>query len=215
MCSGYCECGDDDDSPQPGFDRWVSFRGQGTYYDPLLNIDGERSQHQGYTAEILTDYAIDWLEAPREEPFFMYLSHKSVHSMFEPDTDDVGRYDQAELTYPITISETEENIAAQPEWVREQRNSWHGVDYMYHGAMDFDTFYRRYTETLHSLDKSIGPTILDLAGVPVPDDLFRSREHQALIGEMRERLFTRLEEGGGMSVPLRVPQGFRGGNRGP
>src|SRR5215207_8023926 len=29
-----------DDSPRPGFDRWVSFRGQGSCNDPDLNIDG-------------------------------------------------------------------------------------------------------------------------------------------------------------------------------
>ena len=34
--------GDADDEPRPGFDRWVSFRGQGAYTDPLLNIDGEQ-----------------------------------------------------------------------------------------------------------------------------------------------------------------------------
>jgi hypothetical protein len=34
-------------------------------------------------------------------------------------------------------------------WVKEQRNSWHGVDYMYHGELeDFDGFYKRYCETL-------------------------------------------------------------------
>ena len=41
-------------------------------------------------------------------------------------------------------------------WVKEQRNSWHGVDYMYHGQMDFDTFYKRYCETLLGVDDSIG-----------------------------------------------------------
>src|SRR5688500_15706191 len=30
-----------DDAPRPGFDRWVSFRGQGVYVDPILNIDGK------------------------------------------------------------------------------------------------------------------------------------------------------------------------------
>ena len=36
-----------DDTPRPGFDRWVSFKGQGVYNDPLLNIDGKRTQGQG------------------------------------------------------------------------------------------------------------------------------------------------------------------------
>src|SRR5690606_39606664 len=71
------------DQPRPGFDRWVSFRGQGTYYDPLLNIDGERRQMEGYTSEILTDFALEWLDQRRREPdrpFFMILAHKAVHA---------------------------------------------------------------------------------------------------------------------------------------
>jgi N-acetylglucosamine-6-sulfatase len=154
---GKWHMGEDDDSPQPGFDRWVSFQGQGDYYNPMLNVDGTRSRHQGYTAEILTDYSLEWLQnRDSDAPFFLYLSHKSVHAMFEPGADDLGRYQEEAPVYPVTMANTEENYAGHPPWVREQRSSWHGVDYMYHGDMDFDTFYRRYTETLYSMDKSIG-----------------------------------------------------------
>ena len=30
-----------DDSPRPGFDRWVSFKGQGSYLNPEINEDGK------------------------------------------------------------------------------------------------------------------------------------------------------------------------------
>lgn len=154
---GKWHMGKADDNPRPGFDRWVSFRGQGEYYDPELNVDGTRSRHEGYTADILTDYSLEWLDDRDDsKPFFLYLSHKSVHSMFEPEEDDLGRYEDEPLVYPETMANTEENYAGHPPWVRAQRNSWHGVDYMYHGDMDFDTFYRRYTETLYSMDRSIG-----------------------------------------------------------
>jgi hypothetical protein len=29
-----------------GYDRWVSFPGHGSIIDPVLNIDGEETQHQ-------------------------------------------------------------------------------------------------------------------------------------------------------------------------
>ena len=38
-----------------GFDRWISFRGQGTYRNPLLNFDGTRKKVQGYITDILTE----------------------------------------------------------------------------------------------------------------------------------------------------------------
>src|SRR5262245_1541457 len=37
-----------DDSPRPGFDRWVSFKGQGVFGDPPMNIDGKQVQTKGY-----------------------------------------------------------------------------------------------------------------------------------------------------------------------
>ncbi|MEM6768622.1 MAG: sulfatase/phosphatase domain-containing protein, partial [Bacteroidota bacterium] len=43
-----------------------------------------------------------------------------------------------------------------PDWQKMQREGWHGVDFMYHGRMDFPTFYRRYLETVRGIDDSIG-----------------------------------------------------------
>jgi N-acetylglucosamine-6-sulfatase len=144
--------------PRKGFDRWVSFRGQGSYYDPTLNIDGVEEQKRGYTAELLTDYALDWMkkQRDREEPFFAYLSHKNVHSSFKPAPQDSGRYADAEPAYPATMYTDAAGRESWPDWVKEQRSSWHGVDYMYHGALDFDTFYQRYAETVSGIDRSIG-----------------------------------------------------------
>lgn len=155
---GKWHMGEEDDMPQPGFDRWVSFRGQGVYYDPMLNIDGERRPHQGYTTDILTDYAIEWLRevATSREPFFLYLSHKAVHAEFEPAARHEGVHADVEIPYPASMANTMRNYRNKPDWVRRQRNSWHGVDYMYNGDMEFDEFYRRYTETLLALDESIG-----------------------------------------------------------
>ena len=55
------------DEPRPGFDHWVSFRGQGTYFDPVLNINGDRQQLEGYTTDILTDHALEWLSERRDK----------------------------------------------------------------------------------------------------------------------------------------------------
>ena len=39
----------------------MSFRGQGVYVDPTLNVDGTRRHVRGYTTDILTDQALEWL----------------------------------------------------------------------------------------------------------------------------------------------------------
>ena len=159
---GKWHMGESDDRPRPGFDRWVSFRGQGSYTDPVLNVDGERVERQGYTTDILTEYALDWLAGQDgSEPFFLELSHKAVHAEFLPAPRHAGAYADDPIPYPPSMWLTESNYAGKPRWVRAQRGSWHGVDFMFHGdlgpGMDgFDNFYRRYAETLLALDESVG-----------------------------------------------------------
>lgn len=148
--------------PRKGFDKWISFKGQGVYYDPELNIDGKEVKREGYITDILTDYAVEWINQKREKPYFLYLSHKAVHAMFEPAKRHLGKYENEKIEYPESMANTEQNYLDKPHWVREQRYGWHGVDFMYQGQMDFDTFYRRYCETLLALDEGIGK-VLDSA----------------------------------------------------
>ena len=159
------------DMPRKGFDHWVSFRGQGTYFDPLLNVNGERRQLKGYTTDIITDQALDWLKRQTEsrdgKPFFLYVAHKATHAEFQPAPRHRGRYAAATVPKPASMANTESNYQGKPAWVRAQRGSWHGVDYMYHGTMEFDQFYRAYTETLLALDESVGKVLdyLDKSGL--------------------------------------------------
>jgi hypothetical protein len=74
--------GGESDEPRPGFDRWVSFRGQGAYYDPTINFDGNRRQVKGYVTDILTEEALRFINENRSRPFLLYLGHKAVHGDF-------------------------------------------------------------------------------------------------------------------------------------
>ncbi len=156
---GKWHMGGESDDPRPGFDRWVSFRGQG-HYEPHpsgLNVDGQRVARRGYITDELTDYCLDWLNARSgERPFFIYLSHKAVHANFTPAERHKGRYAQAEVPTPVTMPNTPENFDDKPRWVKDQRNSWHGVDFPYHSTLDIKEYYRSYCETLLAVDESIG-----------------------------------------------------------
>jgi N-acetylglucosamine-6-sulfatase len=186
---GKWHMGEADDLPQPGFDHWVSFRGQGTYVDPTLNINGQRRQIPGYTTDILTDQALEWLKqqaaTPQKQPFFMVLAHKAVHAEFVPAPRHKGRYAGAPIPYPETMADTEANYRGKPRWVKEQRNSWHGVDFMYHGAMQFDSFYRAYTETLLALDDSVGRVLdfVDASGLSASTLVVYMSDNGFVLGE--------------------------------
>ncbi|MCA9133543.1 MAG: sulfatase [Planctomycetales bacterium] len=160
---GKWHMGGRSDAPQPGFDRWVSFRGQGHYYPPdasdwSLNVDGKSVPQQGYITDELTDYALAWLEEEvqgSQQPFFMYLSHKGVHGMFHPAQRHAGLYRDKPLPTPPTMADTAENYHHKPLWLKNQRNSWHGVDFAYHQDTDIAEHYRLYCEALLSVDDSI------------------------------------------------------------
>lgn len=169
---GKFHMGEKDDKPQPGFDYWASFQGQGVYYNPVINKNGEHLEYKDstYITDLLTDYALEFLEKrEKEKPFFLYLSHKAVHSEFYPAKRHLGKYENEKIDYAKTmyppghpkasVTSEEYNYDDVPNWVKEQRYSWHGVDYMYHGAYDFDTFYKRYTEALLAVDESVGEVL--------------------------------------------------------
>ena len=172
---GKWHMGGHHDDPRPGFDRWVSFRGQGQYLSPgpryTLNVDGERVPQKGYITDEMTDYAIDWLDEqkPSEQPFFMYLSHKAVHSNFTPAQRHQGRYADANLDFlPRGEGVTAQSNA--PRWVRDQRNSWHGIDFSYHSDKGLDYLYRRYCETILAVDDSVGRVKAKLKQMGILDE---------------------------------------------
>jgi N-acetylglucosamine-6-sulfatase len=68
-----------DDSKRPGFDYWVSLKGQGEAINPALNINGEQQTVKGYVTDILTDHAIRFISKKRDQPFLLYLAHKALH----------------------------------------------------------------------------------------------------------------------------------------
>jgi arylsulfatase A-like enzyme len=57
----------------------VSFPGHGSIMDPVLNIDGDERQHQGYITDLLNAHAIEFLSKERDRPFALFFAHKAVH----------------------------------------------------------------------------------------------------------------------------------------
>ena len=68
-----------DDSKRPGFDYWVSLKGQGEAIDPALNINGKQQTVKGYVTDILIDHSLRFINQARDQPFLLYLAHKALH----------------------------------------------------------------------------------------------------------------------------------------
>ena len=67
-----------DDTARPGFDHWVSMKGQGTSFDPVLNVNGRRRSFRGHTTDVLNDQAVNFLRGA-QRPFCLYIAHKALH----------------------------------------------------------------------------------------------------------------------------------------
>lgn len=172
---GKWHMGNEGDQPQPGWDQWVSFAGQGHYLPPspdyTLNVNGQRVKQKGYITGELTDYAIDWLkqQKPGETPFFLYLSHKAVHANFTPEDKYEDSFKDLPFQRPATEKSTPGDLL-KPRWLRDQRNSWHGVDFPYHSKLDIERYYKRYCETLRSVDDSIGRVLQQLKDMGIYEE---------------------------------------------
>lgn len=110
--------------PRPFFDYWLSFKSQGTYFDPQLNINGEKVQLKGYTTDLLTDKAIEFINAqPEDKPYFCMLSHKAVHEPFKPAPRHTEAY--GANTTDLLPPSWNDTFEGKPEWLRrEQVRAW-------------------------------------------------------------------------------------------
>ena len=100
-----------DSNPRPGFDHWVSFPGQGQYFDPPINVNGTLAPQPGFMTDILSGHAIDFLRRPHAKPFSLYLAHKAVHGPFTPP----GRHKALYADAPIARHpNAQDNLTGKP-----------------------------------------------------------------------------------------------------
>ena len=203
------------DDPQPGFDHWVSFKGQGSYLpdENGLNVDGKRVRQKGYITDELNSYALDWLKRRQGvKPFMLYLSHKAVHADFIPAQRHRGRYAEQEFVPPMSMDP--QHVHDAPMWVRNQRNSWHGVDFPYHSDLNIAEYYKRYAETLLAVDEGVGQMVelLKQKGLFDSTLIFLMGDNGFAFGEhglIDKR--TAYEESMRVPLVMQCPELFRGG----
>jgi N-acetylglucosamine-6-sulfatase len=129
-----------------GVDEFVTFTaagGQGLYVDcPLVVNRREEPSRRRYIAEELTDRALAFVEAHRDEPFVLYLSHKNVHYPFRPDDPEQGRYADAPFELPPD---------AEHDWIGMTRSQ-----YVHIGLQPLSETVRQYAAAVTSMDRQIG-----------------------------------------------------------
>ena len=176
---GKWHMGEDDDSRRPGFDYWVTHKGQGKYYDTTFNLNGTQITIPGYYTEVITDIVIEWLEgAKRDQPFCLIMGHKAPHTPFTPEKKYFHDYDDIPIGYPRTAF----HLEGKPKWVEERLDTWHGIYGPLYGfrkkfpdrsaaaVVDFDRFVQHYTASIRSVDDSVGRVYEVLQDLGILDD---------------------------------------------
>jgi len=62
------------------------FKGDSSYFNPILWHNGKQENYQGYCSDIFAQQAIDFIEQHKESPFFCYLAFNAPHTPLQvPD----------------------------------------------------------------------------------------------------------------------------------
>ncbi|MBM3880566.1 MAG: sulfatase [Verrucomicrobia bacterium] len=168
---GKWHMGENNDEKRPGFDYFVTHKGQGKYYDTEFNVDGTRRVVPGYYTKVVTDMALEWLARPRRQPWLLMLGHKAPHSFYIPELQYSNTFDHVKIEYPDTAFA----LADKPAWIKQRLYTWHGIygplfdwrknfpDDRPEAVRDFAAMTRAYWGTLLSVDDSVGRLYAALA----------------------------------------------------
>lgn len=164
---GKWHMGERSDAPRPGFDTFITHKGQGKYFDNEFNFTGrERRTVPGYYTTVVTDMAVDWMRKAEQDdrPFMLMLGHKAPHSFYFPESKYENAFDHVEVNYPHSAFDLE----GKPAWMTQRLRTWHGIygplfdwrkDFpndKASGVVHFADMVRAYWGTILSIDDSVG-----------------------------------------------------------
>jgi arylsulfatase A-like enzyme len=164
---GKWHMGEDNDDPRPGFNWFVTHKGQGQYFDTEFNFNGQKREVvKGYYTTVVTDMAEEWLARPRDadKPWCLMIGHKAPHSFYFPEPKYENQFDHVRIPYPETAFMLED----KPTWIQDRLSTWHGIygplfdwrknfpDSSPEAVKDFEAMTRAYWSTISSVDDSVG-----------------------------------------------------------
>lgn len=163
---GKWHMGEANDEPRPGFNWFVTHKGQGKYFDTEFNINGQGAKVvPGYYTHVVTEMAEEWLGRARgDKPWCLMIGHKAPHSFYFPEPKYEKSFENARIPYPETAFMLED----KPKWITDRLRTWHGIygplfdwrknfpDDSPEAVKDFEAMTRAYWGTLLSVDDSMG-----------------------------------------------------------
>ena len=206
---GKWHMGEDDDAARPGFDFWMSHKGQGAYHDNEFIVDGTRRVIPGYYTTVVTDAALEWLDRPHPAPWLLVVGHKAPHGgPIVPEE----RYEHAFDRLPVVEPANAGSYRAadgKPAWLERSFPTWHGLGGPLYGRKEYGAFVRAYLGCIASVDDSVGRIVERLEASGRLDDtivIFTSDNGFALGEHGRVDKRTAYEESIRVPLVVRYPR---------
>jgi arylsulfatase A-like enzyme len=152
-----------DAEPKPGFDYWACFKGQGTYFDPELNVNGKMRPFTGFTDDVTTGLTADWITSQPGRPFAAILGFKSCHSPFEPPPRTSRLYANIAIPKPPTFDKAAPD---QPAWIQQFDDTGHTP----YSRIPYDELMLRFWRLVTAADENIGRLFARLQAIGRLDD---------------------------------------------
>lgn len=204
-----------DDTARPGFDHWVSMKGQGTSFNPVLNSNGKRVGHRGHTTDVLNAAAATFVRQQGKQPFCLYVAHKALHpeltqrddgsitdpkaAKFLPAKRHRDLYADEAIPRRLNVTDT---LQGKPSLLREID----GLPPLGPATGTSDETVRDRLRMLAAVDEGVGMLLTELEGSEVLEDtvfVFTS-DHGYWYGEHGLSVERRLAYEEGIRVPLLV-----------
>jgi len=215
-----------DATRRPGFDYWVCLEGQGSSFDPKLNVNGQPEQTKGYVTDILSDRALQYVKAPHPKPFLLFYAHKAVHpetiqradgSLSDPTLSNFMPADRHKSLFVGAEVPRRPNALTPPTGKPALQREIAGLPPLGLETGSSDEVIRARLRMLAAVDESVGELlkVLESTGQLERTLIVFTSDHGYFYGEHGLSIERRLAYEEGIRIPLfvRYPAQFKGGSR--
>ena len=165
---GKWHLGQGDVSQPWGFDYWSILKGQGRHSDPEMNVMGETQEFTGYTADVITDLSLDWLNRrSADRPFLLMCTYKATHDPFVPNPKHLDLYRDQQIPEPENFEDDYENRAKAAEMSTQRVSVMHRKNHLPEFPPDglspsetkrwnYQCYMKNYLRCATSIDENVG-----------------------------------------------------------
>ena len=166
---------------EPGaFDYYAVLPGQGSYFNPILRVQGEGTwpdnvkRFSGYdskhSSDVVTDLSLEWLKGRDDsKPFFLMHHFKAPHDNFENAERYDWLYEDIEIPEPTSLrfqpgfgSAATETAGTSISKRNTRRNMGHhmfvdpGLDSSAYTHASYQRYLKKYLRTVRGIDDNVG-----------------------------------------------------------